>query len=407
MAARRAQRPACAQRPHVPAGSRAPHAPHAHQQDGHAASPPTPPGDLRRESRQEQRPRTLLQCGARLVVTLPNGSAPSQARRGPSVSTAGEAYQSETRSAPISEAAAAGRRAAKPLPRYRLPTRFSFLWFPAAGLAGRAGLGVGGWLPFGGLQPWTDYRIGPQDLISVKVYETPELNAEELRVSAEGTISLPNAGAIVVAGRTEGEAGLEIERVLEQCCVNRASVTVKIKEYRFKPISVIGAVGRPGPVTSSGRLTLLDVLTAAGGVGSQRGDVVYVIRHGDNGLSDQLTVRLDDLLVRGEQRVNVPIFPGDLVNVPGTVEVTVFCLGEVQRPGAVTFKSSDRMTLLTTIARAGGLSDRASYKIVVKREGAGSLIEEIQVDYKAVLAGRIPDPTLKEGDVVVVKESFF
>lgn len=253
----------------------------------------------------------------------------------------------------------------------------------------------------------TDYRIGPQDVLSIKVFETPELNADDVRVSTEGKISLPNAGAIALAGMTEAEAGLEVERVLEQCCVNRATVTVRVKEYRFKPIAVIGAVGRPGPIASSGRLTLLDVLTAAGGVGAQHGDVVHIIRHGDNGLSDQLTVRLDDLLVRGEQRWNVPILPGDLINVPADVEVTVFCLGEVAHPGAVSFKSSDRMTLLTAIAHAGGLTDRASYKLVIKREGAGSLVEEIQVDYKAVLAGKIPDPTLKEGDVVVVKESFF
>ena len=256
----------------------------------------------------------------------------------------------------------------------------------------------------------TDYRIGPQDVLSIKVYETPELNADEVRVSTEGMITLPNAGPITLSGLTEAQAAIEVERVLEQCCVNRATVTVRIKQYRFKPISVIGAVGRPGPVDSSGRLTLLDALTAAGGVGGvggQHGNVVYVIRHGDNGLTDQLTVRLDDLLVRGEQRVNVPILPGDLINVPADVEVTVFCLGEVQHPGAVSFRSSDRMTLLTAIARAGGLSDRASHKLVIKREGAGRLIEEISVDYKAVLAGRIPDPTLREGDVVVVKESFF
>jgi protein involved in polysaccharide export with SLBB domain len=149
------------------------------------------------------------------------------------------------------------------------------------------------------------------------------------------------------------------------------------------------------------------VLTNAGGVGPQRGDVVFVLRHGNNGLSDQLTVQIDDLLLRGDSRVNIPIFPGDLVNVPATVEVTVFVLGEVQKPGAVSFKSTDRLGLLATIARAGGLSDRASHKIEIKREGSGGMVEAIEIDYKAVLAGKIPDPTLKEGDVVYVKESFF
>jgi polysaccharide export outer membrane protein len=251
----------------------------------------------------------------------------------------------------------------------------------------------------------TDYRIGPQDLIAVKVYETPELNAE-VRVNPEGKISLPNAGAIAVGGLTEADAAVEVERVLEQCCINRATVTVQVKEFRFKPIRVIGSVGRPGPLESSGRLTLLDVLTSAGGLGPQHGELVYVVRRADNGLSDQLAVRISDVL-GGDARFDVPIFPGDIINVPSTVEVTLFVLGEVQRPGALTFKSTDRMTLLTTIARAGGLTDRASSKIAVKREGAAGMVEEIEVDYKAVLAGKIPDPVLKEGDVVVVKESFF
>ena len=276
--------------------------------------------------------------------------------------------------------------------------RVAFAWVLAACAAG---------LPAAARAQGADYRIGPQDVLAVKVYETPELNSDGVRVSTDGRISLPNAGAISVGGLSEADAALEVKRVLEQCCINRATVTVQVKEYRHKPISVIGAVGRPGPLPSPGRMTLLDVLMAAGGAGAGHGDVVYIIRHADNGLSDQLTVHLDDLLLRGDTRVNVPIFPGDLVNVPATAEVTVFCLGEVQQPGAITFKSNERMSLLTAIARAGGLSDRASYKIVIKREGVGSMVQEIQVDYKAVLAGRIPDPTLKEGDVVVIKESFF
>jgi protein involved in polysaccharide export with SLBB domain len=211
----------------------------------------------------------------------------------------------------------------------------------------------------------------------------------------------------MVAGMTDREAADAVRVVLEKCCVNHASVTVQVKEFRYRPISVIGAVGRPGPLPASGRTTLLEVLTAAGGVLPAHGDVDYEHPHGETGLSDQLAVDLDDLLLKGDPRANIPIFPADLINVPATVEVTIFCLGEVAHPGAVTFKSTDRMTLLTAIARAGGLSDRASKKVQIKREGPGGLVQEIEVDYKAVLAGKVPDPVLKEGDVLVVKESFF
>jgi len=251
-----------------------------------------------------------------------------------------------------------------------------------------------------------EYRIGPQDMLVVKVYETTEFDGE-VRVSPDGRIALPVAGDISVAGMTDRQAADAVKVALEKCCVNHATVSVRVKEFRSRPISVIGAVGRPGPLDASARTTLLEVLTAAGGVLPQHGDVIYVIRHGENGLSDQLAVPVDDLLLKGDPRANLPIFPADLINVPATVEVTVFCLGEVQHPGAVVFKSTDRMTLLTAIARAGGLTDRAAKKVQIKREGAGGLVQEIEVDYKAVLAGKTADPLLKEGDVLVVKESFF
>jgi polysaccharide export outer membrane protein len=237
------------------------------------------------------------------------------------------------------------------------------------------------------------------------VYEAPDFDGE-LRVGENGAVRLPVHGELVVAGLTSTEAATLIERTLLQCCVQRATVTLQLKEVRFRPISVIGAVGRPGPIDTTGRWTLLEVLTAAGGVGPNHGDVVHVIRHGENGLADQLTVRLADLFA-GDTRVNVPIYPADLVNVPATVDVTIFCLGEVQRPGPVVFKSTERMSLLTAIARAGGLTERASRRIEIKREGEGGMVRQLEVDYKAVLAGKVADPPLQQGDILLVKESFF
>ena len=250
------------------------------------------------------------------------------------------------------------------------------------------------------------YQLGPKDVIDVRVFEAPEFNGE-LRVSDAGTVTLPvQGGDVRVAGLTEQEAAAELERALEACCVNRATVTLSLAQIRYRPITVIGAVARPEPLGFAGRWTLLEVLTAAGGVTSAHGDVVHVLRRGSTGLSDQLTVRIADLL-QGDARANVPIYAGDLVNVAPAVEVTVYCLGEVQRPGPIVFKSTERMSLLTAIARAGGLTERASKKIEIKREGADHKVTQLEVDYKAVLAGRVPDMELQSGDLVLVKESFF
>jgi polysaccharide biosynthesis/export protein len=251
------------------------------------------------------------------------------------------------------------------------------------------------------------YRIGPKDLLQIQVFEAPEFNTE-VRVAEEGTINLPILGSLAVEGLTDRELAERLKGLLEARYVQRASVVVQIKEYRSRPITILGAVVRPGPLSFSGRWTLLEAITAAGGLAARHGDQIFVLRRSENGLADQIAIRVDDLMVRADRRVNIPIFPNDLINVPAQMEVTVFCLGEVARPGALTFRSTERITLLTAIAKAGGLSDRASRRIVIRRGGEGrGQEEEIQVDYRRVLAGRSPDVELRDGDVIVVQESFF
>jgi polysaccharide export outer membrane protein len=252
----------------------------------------------------------------------------------------------------------------------------------------------------------TPYTLGPKDLLEIKVYEAPELNATP-RVSEEGRINLPVVGDVEVAGLTDRQLTAKLEEVLEQCCVQRATVSVQVLEFRSRPISLIGAVNKPGPLPLSGRWTILEALSAAGGLAPSHGDVVHVLRRADNGLSDQLTIQLEDLLVHGDRRSNIPLYANDLINVPAKVQVTIYCLGEVERQGAQAFQSTERITVLTAIAQAGGLTDRASRKVVVKRRDGAGETREIEVDYRKILAGKAPDLELVDGDIVHVKESFF
>jgi polysaccharide export outer membrane protein len=250
------------------------------------------------------------------------------------------------------------------------------------------------------------YRIGPRDLLDIRVYEDEKLNGER-RVSEAGVINLPLLGDVAVGGKTTAEVAQILKRLLEDKYMQKASVDVQVLEFRSRPISVIGAVKQPGNLGFSGRWTLLEALTAAGGVLEDHGNVVHVLRRADNGLSDQVTINLDDLLLRADPKANIPIFANDLINVPGTVEITVYCLGEVARPGALTFKSSERITVLTAIAHAGDLTNRASSRILIKRADTTDGPSEITVDYKKILAGKEPDVELRHGDVIRVKESFF
>lgn len=250
------------------------------------------------------------------------------------------------------------------------------------------------------------YRVGPRDLLNIRVFEDEKLSGDR-RVSEDGTLNMPVVGDIAVTGRTTAEIAALVKRLLEEKYMQRASVDVQVQEFQSRPISVIGAVQQPGNLSFSGRRTLLEALTAAGGLAPNHGGRIHILRRADNGLTDQVTVDLDDLLVRGDPRANLPIFANDLINVPPAFDVTVYCLGEVTRPGALSFKSTERVTVLGAIAHAGGLTERAANKILIKRAERGDGPAELTVDYKRILAGKEPDVELRAGDVLVVKESFF
>ncbi|HVS13045.1 MAG TPA: polysaccharide biosynthesis/export family protein [Thermoanaerobaculia bacterium] len=250
------------------------------------------------------------------------------------------------------------------------------------------------------------YRLGPKDLLAIQVFEVPELTTD-VRVDDNGRINLQHLGEVLVDGLSVTELEARLKELLEQSLLQRASVAVQVKEFRSKPITVIGAVTSPGPLPFQGRVSLLEALTQAGGLTENRGDVVHVLRRAANGLTDQVSISVERLMVVADPKVNIPLLANDLVNVPPAVEVTISCLGEVSEPGALAFKSTDRITLLSAIARAGGLSDRAAKKIKIRRTLRDGTEEILVADYKAILAGRAPDVPLQDGDVIVVEESFF
>ena len=251
-----------------------------------------------------------------------------------------------------------------------------------------------------------EYRVGPRDLLEIKVMEIPELNVER-RVSDAGTISLPMVGDFPVSGLTAAEARSGLETLLKSKYVNRADVSVVIKEFGNKPISILGAVQRPGALNISGRWFLLQAISAAGGLTEAAGRKIYILRKGEKGLSETVEVPTDDLLRGATQTWDIPIYPGDVVNVPARSTVRIFCLGEVKTPGAIELSTDDRITLLSVLAKAGGLTDKASKRVRIKRRDASDRDVETVYDYKRILAGKDPDPVLKGDDVVVVKESFF
>jgi polysaccharide biosynthesis/export protein len=127
--------------------------------------------------------------------------------------------------------------------------------------------------------PATDYVIGSGDLVSVQVFDVPELS-RDLRVSQTGTIGVPLIPVrLHVAGLTEVQAERKIEEVLEaNGLVSHAEVSVAVREKKSKPITVVGAVGHSMVYSADRQVTLVEVLAEAGGILSDAGDSVIITR---------------------------------------------------------------------------------------------------------------------------------
>ena len=193
---------------------------------------------------------------------------------------------------------------------------------------------------------------------------------------------------------------------LEAGFVNKATVSVQVVEYGNRPISVVGAVTRPGRIGATANITLIQALTQAGGLSGSYGPELYILRSAENGLTERLTVDVEELMRNADPDLNVPLAPNDVVNVPTDTPLEIFMLGEVQRPGVVAFRRSQKPLLLQALAAAGGATDRAGKDVLIKRLVDGAEVT-IKANWKSIAAGKADDVRLQDSDRIIVKESIF
>ncbi len=129
------------------------------------------------------------------------------------------------------------------------------------------------------LLPPTDYVIGSGDLVSIQVFDVPELS-RDLRVSQTGTIGIPLIPVrLHVTGLTEIQAERKIAEVLEaNGLVSHPEVSVVVREKKSKPITVVGAVAHPTVYSADRQVTLIEALAEAGGILADAGDQVVITR---------------------------------------------------------------------------------------------------------------------------------
>lgn len=250
----------------------------------------------------------------------------------------------------------------------------------------------------------SSYRIGPNDVIDIKVFEQTRMDISA-RVGGNGKINFPPLGEVQAAGRTERELETDLQNRLRGAYIRDPHVTVFTREIQARMYGIVGAVNLAGQYSSFGRMHLADLISRAGGLKPEAGEVAYVIRFQepvnemDETTSDTIKVDLDGLLVRGVRHWNIPLDASDLVNVPTAGTVFITGLGII-KPG--TYPLVGRMTLQQLVDLAEGLKFEGDRQILLVRASENGEKSVYTVNYNQLRESRTEDIQLRAGDKVIV-----
>jgi polysaccharide export outer membrane protein len=267
----------------------------------------------------------------------------------------------------------------------------------------------------------SEYKLGSGDLINVDVFDVPQLT-RDVRVSESGYISLPLLPERVVA---KGLSAMQLQEKIAELLkasglVTYPEVTVTLKEQHSQPITVIGSVRQPQVIQSLRPMSVLEILSACGGITDEAGSTMLVTRK----LPDDVAVKTDsgepDLLARPEtitidlwDLLNSPI-PKDNVLVRGGDIVTVpragifYVVGAVTKPGGfILSNDAEQMTALKALALSAGVTStsKPNEAVIVRKDPATGISKEIPVNLKKLLERKGPDAKMQANDILFVPDS--
>jgi polysaccharide export outer membrane protein len=280
-----------------------------------------------------------------------------------------------------------------------------------------------------GLSP--DYQVGPGDELEVVVAGL-FADSQKLKVSADGTVTIPYLGPVTVADKTTEEIEQAIAAGLTaKDLINDPQVLVDVSEYEAKTVYVLGEVDRPGEYAVSFQMTLMDLTFIAGGIDFTAANTGYLHRRVSSGAPPwrptQVQADMRELQSRpgaarqGTEVIEVDLRPmktgsvlernitlrnGDVFYVPRRKIEVVYVIGDVVSAGAFELPEEKTLTASKAISWAGGPAKTAKMKngILMRYEADGTR-KELPVDFAAVLRGEQPDVEVRANDIIFLPGS--
>jgi polysaccharide biosynthesis/export protein len=267
-----------------------------------------------------------------------------------------------------------------------------------------------------------DIPIGAGDLLHIDVFDVPELS-RDVRVSNLGEISFPLIHEkIRAAGATTFQLEQKIQDVLrESGLVSDPQVSVFIKELNSQPVTIIGAVVRPMTYQVNRPMSLLELIANAGGITDGAGTVVLITRRtetesltpisdtsgsGEPG-SRTIRIQLQDLLNTENTAFNIPVYGGDVINIPLGGIVYVMGGGVSQQGGYVVQSHGEQITVLKAVALAHGLGGYAKPDdaVIYRLNPNTGKREATPVHIKQIEQNKSQDVAMKSNDILYVPDS--
>ncbi len=255
------------------------------------------------------------------------------------------------------------------------------------------------------------YLLGAEDVLSVTVWEHPELS-RTVAVRADGTITLPPLGDLPAAGKTAAGLARDIESRVYGTLRFTTQATVAVIAFNSRKVYLAGQVASPGRYGFEEIPGLVDLLGSAGGLNTTADlSAIRILRRRDGAETQTMTVDLSRAMQTGDLAAVPKLEPGDMVFVPGTPGGTatgqsvigggVYVMGEVLRPGA--YALAPGMDLLQLLAVAGGLGPQAdpSRVLVLGTDPSGGRFR-VQVDLHRQMKTGDRGPEIRPGDTVIV-----
>ena len=238
--------------------------------------------------------------------------------------------------------------------------------------------------------------MGEGDVLKITVYDHEDLT-QTVRVGGDGAIMVSLLGQVPVQGLSVTKVAQKITALYADGYLVDPQVNVFIEEFRSRKATILGQVAQPGLYELRHHTTLLELISQAGGLTEDAGDLATIKRKNTAGGENHkiITIDLKELIENGNTQLNMPIEAGDNIYIQKAD--MVYVSGEVKKPGV--YKCFSDTSVIKVITIAGGFTDKAAptkVKLIRKVDGTEQVLEKVAMDL-----------IVASDDVIVVPESFF